>query len=333
MSSNRELLLKADMAVADLQNNGGYLNPEQENAFLRKLFVQPTLIGQCRRVVMRSPVRKVNKIGFAKRILRKGVSGTALNTAAIDGGFDPLAEATARAKPVTEQITLTSKEVIAEIDLPYDVIEDNIERGNIGAMTDVGGDALSGGIRDTIMSMIAERAAIDLEELGLNGDTTVSATDPYLALTDGWLKLSGAQHLVDANSSPVSRRLFTDGMKTLPSQYRRNRGQLRHYVATEQEIDYRETIAQRETAMGDSQLQSTAPVYAAGCPVEGVGLMPGASGMLTHPMNLLFGIQRQISVETDKDIRARTYIIVLSARIDFQIEETDAIVLYRNLGV
>ena len=44
----------------------------------------------------------------------------------------------------------------------------------------------SGGIVDTIMTLIAERVAIDLEELAIRGDTTDS--DPYLALTDGYLK-------------------------------------------------------------------------------------------------------------------------------------------------
>ena len=78
MSSNTSLLRKADIAIADLQSNGGELTPEQGNAFIRKLIKQPTLIRVCRVIEMVSPIRKINKIGFGSRILRKATSATAL---------------------------------------------------------------------------------------------------------------------------------------------------------------------------------------------------------------------------------------------------------------
>jgi hypothetical protein len=265
---------------------------------------------------MNSPQMWINKIGFATRIMRAATAATALQSAD-------------RSKPTTEQIQLAVKEAIAEVWLPYDVIEANIERGNIGQMTDVGGSPTSGGIKDTIMTLIAERAAVDLEELAILGDT--ASSDTYLALVNGWLKSTAGQY-VDAGGQPISRRVLTDAMKVLPPQYRRNRAALRHYVSTEQELDYRETLAQRETSVGDAQLQSTAPVYAAGAPVEGVALMPGTKGLLTNAQNLIFGIQRQIHVESDKDIRARVYIIVLTFKVDFKVEEPSAAVQLLNLG-
>lgn len=322
MSENTELLKKADIALTDLETDGGLMNPEQSDTFIRKLLIQPTLLGRVRRVVMSAPQRKVNKIQFADRILRRAVQVGTME--------DRRLSAADRSKPTTEQIELNTREVIAEIHLPYDVIEDNIERGNIGQVTDVGGTPTSGGIKDTIMTLIAERAALDLEELGILGDT--ASADTFLSLTDGWLK-STDSNIVNAGGQPISRQILTNGMKALPTQYRRNRTQLAHYMSTEAEIDYRETIAQRETAQGDSQTQSTSAAYAAGAPAMGVGLMPGDQGILTNPLNLLFGIQRQIHVETDKDIRGRMYIIVLTARVDFQIEERDAAVKYTNLGI
>jgi hypothetical protein len=316
MSSNRELLRKADIAVGDLQSNGGYLNPEQADTFIRKLLIQPTLLAQTRRVVMNSPVRKINKIQFASRILKPAVASTALS-------------AGDRSKPTTEQIQLTTKEVIAEVRLPYDVIEDNIERGNVGAMTDAGGSPMSGGLRDTIMTLIAERCALDLEELAIMGDS--ASGDAYLALHDGFLKLF-TSNVVDAGNSPISRTVLKNAMKAMPTQYRRNRGAMRHFVSTEQEIEYRDTINARETPMGDGQYQSLAPVYGAGAPVEGVGLMPAAKGLLVHPLNLIFGIQRDIMFETDKDITSRVYIIVVTARVALQVEEELAGVKVINLA-
>ena len=60
--------------------------------------------------------------------------------------------------------------------------------------------------------------------------------------------------------------------------------------------------------------------------------MPGTTGLLTHPMNFIFGIQRQISIEVAKSITERVFIIVLTARLDFQIEEEEAVVKYSNIG-
>jgi hypothetical protein len=52
----------------------------------------------------------------------------------------------------------------------------------------------------------------------------------------------------------------------------------------------------------------------------------------TNPKNLIFGVQRRVHIEYDKDIRARKFIIVVTARVDFQVEETDALVLMTNIG-
>lgn len=324
MSANENLLQKADWAIGDLTANSGLLNPEQANAFIRKLLIQPTLLAQARRVVMNSPTRKINKIQFASRILKAGFntypSGA---TRALDDSVNR-----ERSKPTTEQIELNTKEVIAEVRLPYEVIEDNLERGNIGLSRD-GGGASNGGIVSTIMDLIAERAALDLEELAILGDT--GSADPFLALTDGYLARF-TSNIVDAGGAVISRTVLKNGSKTMPTQYRRNRAQMRHYVSTENEIEYRDTLANRETSVGDAMHQSLSPVYAAGTQVEGVGLMPSASGLLTHPLNLIFGIQRQIHIESDKDIRNREYIIVLTARVDMQVEEELAGVKYTNLG-
>ena len=63
-----------------------------------------------------------------------------------------------------------------------------------------------------------------------------------------------------------------------------------------------------------------------------VALMPESNGLYSDPLNLIFGIQRQVSMEFDKDITARVYIIVLTARVAFQIEESQAIVAYENIA-
>jgi len=153
MKSNSAILKKADMALAELTSNGGVLNPEQSNTFIRTALEQPTMLQQARIVVMTGPQKEINKIGFGSRIMKPAVEGTGLILAD-------------RSKPLTSKIALNTKEIIAEIRLPYSVVEDNIERGSVN----FGGSNMSGGIVDTIVAMIAERAALDLEELALLGD-------------------------------------------------------------------------------------------------------------------------------------------------------------------
>lgn len=311
--SNQTLLQKADIALSDLASAGGLL-PEQADQFIRTLIDSPTLLNVCRVVPMRSPSQKINKIGFGSRILRPGTSATAL--AAGD-----------RSKPTLGQIELNTKEVIAEVHIPYDVMEDNIERAL--AATNGASNAAQGGLHSTIVQLIGERAALDLEELALLGDT--ASADAYLALQNGWLKLS-TSHTVNAGSAAISRALLKNGVKAMPDKYLRDRAALLQMVSVDNETELRELYAARATALGDAQSTGASPLFIHGSRVVAVPMMPGANGLFTNPNNLIFGVQRQVSIEFDKDIRARTYVIVLTARVAVQIEEEDAVVKYYGIA-
>lgn len=56
-----------------------------------------------------------------------------------------------------------------------------------------------------------------------------------------------------------------------------------------------------------------------------------ANYILTLPQNLILGIQRKIQVETDRLIRERSHVIVVTMRLAFEIEQTDAVVKARGL--
>ncbi len=321
MTSNQALLAKADIVLGDLVTNGGILNPEQANTFIRRLIESPSIINVARVVEMNAPQRNINKIQFATRILRAGVSGTAL--ASSD-----------RSAPTTTQIQLNTREVIAEVRLPYDVIEDNIERGNIGQQVDGSGSSgtpAGGGLVGTILTLIAERAALDLEELAIKGDTT--STDDYLALTDGYLEtVSDGGNTVDLNGTTISKDMFKKGLLTMPDQYKRQLSGMWHMIAKNNEIEYRDTLADRATALGDQNIQARNAVFGFGVPILGIDLMPIDQGLLANPLNFLFGIQRNVLMEFEKEITERVWIVVLTARVDFQVEEDEAAVQYLQIG-
>lgn len=303
--STKSIIEKADMAVSDLVSNGGYLNPIQAATFIRMLQEQPTLLNEIRVVPMNAPTMEINKIGFANRILRKApVSGTAL--ASSD-----------RSKPTTDKVTLTTKEIIAEVHIPYDVLEDNVERG---------------GLEDTIMALITERASLDLEELLITGD--LDSSDDYLALADGCL-VQSQSHVVDftASQPSITRGVFKAGLKTMPNKYLRNRSAMRFYTSPHAEIEYADSLAARETPFGDAKVTGWTPNYAYGVPVKAAALMPNDKYLFTWPKNFILGIQRRIMIETDRDIRARVLIVVLTLRIDIKYEEEDAVVKCLGLNV
>jgi HK97 family phage major capsid protein len=301
--TNKELIRKADLALTELTSAGGVLNPEQEAAFFRKMIAQPTIMQDARIIFMSSPKREINKIGFGSRILRKGTSATAL----VQGD---------RAKPDLDRITLDSKEVMAEVQIPYDVIEDNIER-----------EAMS----DTVVTLMSERAALDVEELIVQGDTALVGSDPYLGCLDGVLKQADV-NVVNAGGATITKTVFKNGLKAMPDEYMRIRSSMRHYVSIDNETQYRDTIADRQTAMGDSHLSGMSPVFAFGAPVIPVAMMPGANGLFLDPKNIIVGFHRRVQIETDKDIQKRIYIIVLTMRLDVILEEKAAVVKYTNIG-
>ena len=316
--ASEKLIQKADIALSDLSANGGLLSPEQSEEFIRRLIKQPTIVNQARVVPMKGSQRKINKIGFGSRILRKpAASLTDL----------PAAD---RSKPTTSQIVLNTNELQAEVWIPYDVIEDNIEGGNIGTHKEKGAPNASGGIVDTIMDMITEQVGADLEEYALLADTI--SVDPMLALDDGWIKRCNA-HTFDQTNNPCDRTMFHHGLKIMPPQYIRSRRSLKHFVSVGAELDYREFLGGRETALGDAQhAQGINPVYGVGSLVEPSGYMPSTTGILTNPKNFIMGIQRNIHIETDKKISARAVQVVVTLRIALQVEEPDAAVLYQNIG-
>lgn len=303
--SNQTIAEKADIAVADLTANGGILLPEQSNSFLDLVYNQSTIINGARMVRMGRPQMYIEKLGFASRILRPAPeSGVALTAAE-------------RAKVTTSKIQLTTKELIAEVNIPYDVLEDNIEKGNL---------------ENTIMQHMAKQVAYDLEEWSVLADTTSS--DAFLALEDGFLKRGATSHTVSLSSpnNTINKSIFKQAIKALPAKYFRNRSDFRFYLSPGQEAEWRDVIADRQTAMGDATIEGYRPALAYGVPIAPATIMPDSKMLFTHPQNLIFGVQRDIMIETDKDIRSRMYVIVLTMRACVQIEETDAVVVVSGLA-
>lgn len=300
---NQEIIRKAEMSLSALKS-GGLMNPAQASAFIRMVQNTPTIFSESRVIQMENDSQKFEKIGFGQRILRAAQEGKALSN-------DELTV------PTTSTVQLNTKEVIAEINITYDTLENNIEKD---------------GLQQTIMQILAERAAVDIEELIVNGDT--ASADPYLVQLDG-IRKQAVSHIVDMNGEELSRATFKKGLKAVPPKYLRIPQEFRFYTSHGLEVEWKDRVADRQTNLGDQAVQGGLST-AFGVPVKGVSnIQPYTVGegdaqydasdiILTHPKNIILGFSRNIRIEVDKDIRSRKFIIVLTAKLDSKFEEEDA---------
>lgn len=310
LMSNRSILAKADMALQDLQTDGGILQPATSLKFMRILIKEAVAMKMATVVPLRSPKQIIDKIRFGSRILRAGHEGTALPK-------------NQRAKPDLFQVEFDAKLFKAEVRLNNEVLEDSIERGQL---------------RQTIMQLMAERISTDMDEIGLQSDLVSS--DPDLAQFDGLLKQS-ATNVYDALLGTTDKNLFDKMVKRLPSEFLRNRKALRLMTSVKSELDYRNSLAERATVVGDKFLETDAPVLYAGIPVAAVPLFPENLGVgsnstntvLTDPKNMNWGIWRQIRIETDKLVSEGVLIIVATLRVDVRWAHEPATVRAVNVRV
>jgi len=296
--SNRTILEKADLALADLTAGGGILQPAQAQKFMRLLIKESVLLKLATVVPMASPKQQISKIKFGSRILRPGAEATALSAAE-------------RAAPDLSQVELDASLFKAEVRLSDEVLEDSIERGQL---------------RQTIMEMMAEAISRDMEEVVVNGDA--ASADPFLAVMDGVL-VQAASNVVDAAGAPISKELLRDMLKTLPSEHLRDKKAMRFLTSVDADLDYRNTLAERATAVGDKFLEGDTPVLYSGVPVQPVPLFPEGLGagsdqtviLLCNPKNIHVGIWRQIRIESAREISEGTLKIVATLRFDVKYAE------------
>jgi len=311
MLSNETLIQKADAALADLTSGGGLLQPAQAMNFMRILIDEAVIMKQATVVPMRSPIQLIEKIRFGSRILRNGAEATPLTVGD-------------RAKPTLSKVQLSANLFKAEVRLNNEVLEDSIERGEL---------------RQTIMQLMAERIAVDMDEILVQGDT--ASSDTFLATFNGLLK-QVTSNSVDNADAHLSRTTLKFMLKTMPTPFLRNKKSLRFLTSIDGEIDYRDSLADRATAnVGDKFVMEDAPAFYSGVPLSGVPLFPENIGTSSHctdvilmdPKNYNVGIWRDIRVETDKLVSEGVVIIVATLRFDAKLAEETATVKAINVNV
>jgi hypothetical protein len=310
---------------------GGLLNPEQSARFLDYMF-DATVIGKVARTVrMKSDTTEIDRMSVGEKLMKLATEGddTGSNSAV-----------------TFSKISLTTKKLRLDWELSTESLEDNIEGPDL---------------EDHIARMMATQAGNDIEDVILNGNTSLSSDNLYKAF-DGVVKKAKANgHVVDAGGAAVSRAVFNSALKALPRKYKQRRSDLRFLAGSNliQDFLYANSIGTNQTIpqdiassiiRGDVQPLSgpagyVAP-YAFGIPIVEVPLLPeaqdgdysGETGNhgdihLTFPNNVVIGIKRDVTVYRFFWPRKDSIEYTMYTRVGVQIEQANAWVVVKNVKV
>lgn len=297
MLTTKELIAKIDAAMKAITTSdlgSSILRPEKADRFIRTVSEATPVLQAARRLTMNAPTRDIDRVAFTSRILGPATEDS---------------ELTNETKPTFATNQLVAIEVGGVVGLTDNTLEDNIERQNF---------------ENTLLDMIAERAGVDLEELFFKGDK--SSSDSYLRLTDGWLKLAGNQLSSSDFDTANVESMFDAMLEAVPKKYFRDPGQWRFYVPWNIADDYRDKLRARNTSLGDEAQTSARPLAYKGVPIEVVPNVPAGNALLVAPMNLVYGIYREIRIEPDRMPKARKTDFVVTLRADCHYEDENAAV-------
>ncbi len=319
-----ELLQKADMTINELLDTGGMMEPEIANRFRKRVMDEPTMLQEVRQFSMSRNEVRLPHIASTGRILRaaRNQYSSDDDTIGQDEGFGTPNRALSKAERYTVEtglVTVRSKEVIAQINLTYEMLEDVIQGGSIDSTQ----------FENIILDLMAEQSALDLEEKLILGDT--ASGDDFLALEDGLIKLS-TQNAVNHGGNAVNLTLFGNMLNGLPTKYQRNIAKMKFYVHPTVERNYRMQVAARQTGLGDAMTTGNAPVTVLGVPLVAAAAMPNDKAILTDPRNILMGVQRDFMLETVRDPENRLIKLILTMRTGQNVEEADLMVKATNIA-
>ena len=317
--------------TASENGNGGLLNPEQSARFLDYMF-DATVIGKVARTVrMKSDTAEIDRMSVGEKLMK-------LATEADNTG--------ANAAVTFSKISLTTKKLRMDWELSTESLEDNIEGADL---------------EDHIARLMATQAGNDIEDVILNGDTSLTGDALYKSFDGVVKKAKASGRVVDAAGAAVSREVFNKALKAMPRKYKQRRGDLRFLAGSNliQDFLYANSIGTNQTIPQDIASSvirgGVAPLggpagyvapFAFGIPIVEVPLLnetqtgtyttpTGSHGdiHLTFPNNVVIGIKRDVTVYRFFQPRKDTIEYTMYTRVGVQIEQADAWIVVKNVKV
>lgn len=303
--AEKDPLKKSTITSGETLSGGGKLLPEQSEKFLMTLQDETPFLKKVQFLKMNAPQRYIELLVIGKRLIRKGTEDK---------------EPTNQATPTHSRRELRTVETILPVDISYSYLEDNIQ-----------GDKAE----DVLIGAFTKQFGNDTIDLGFNGDESdTSADKEFLSINDGWLKIARKEaktHKVDASAYDYSGKgkmpsdLMKAMLKEMPEKFKTN--EIVFLCSPNFRDEYIDEISKRVTALGDKALTEGGEVKYKGYKLEPVPCLSDSDVMLVHPINLAYGVQRDISIEWTRVPRKRRIEYTITARTDYEFAEVDAIVV------
>lgn len=294
MEKNQTLLEVVKAAITTSLTDT--LSPAQANKFISTVVKMSDFLGMISVDKNIKTSLVLSSIGLANRALRKATEATAPTD---------LVGAT------TTKRSLIPVEVILPYDLSFSWLEANVE----------GPDA-ENKINDAFATLFAN----DLVDLIFNADGTTSG---FLEIITGLLTTAQA----DSAAHPFTRNETRDWKGTvfpalftnLPDKFKGDRKSLAYFTSYKVEQEYRQSLADRVTALGDAYLTEARSAQFMGVDVVPVPNVPDGAVFLTQRQNIHLGFGRDMRVGKFVNERARTLEYTITAKIDADYALSDAV--------
>ena len=266
---------------------GGKLTPEQSDKFITTVVENSTFLKKVQHYKMASPERYIEMLNIGKRMLRKAGEGE---------------EPASSASISTARRKLSTVVIILPIDISYSFLEDNIEKTKA---------------EQTILDAIAKQFANDTK------------SDEFIKINNGWLALSRA----DSKTNKVDLTAVTDSpmkimkamLDAMPEKFKTK--DIEFVCSSEFKDAYIEELTSRNTALGDKALTEAADIRYKGYLLNPRPYLSMYDIMLANPLNIAYGVQRDISIEFVKNPRKRMIEYTITARTDYEYAVAEAIVV------
>lgn len=308
MPTNDQIVRAAADAIQTSALTSGLLNPEQARKFIQQTFEATNLGPLVRHEMRTAKTGEIDKIGIARRILRKKTENT-------DDGY--------RASVKTSQIEYATTAIRLPWEITEETLRENIEGQNF---------------EQIVTNLMTTQLGVDLEDLYLNGDeaTDASADDyDFLKINDGWIKqISNGGHVYDASAETgMSLDLFYKTLALLPNKY--NNGKLRWLMSPRREQEWElfllNQVIGKGGAVPESIYSAPAKIPVVPCPSLNDGTV-----LLTDPKNLVivntYAMKIRKTVEGKEAIMKDKRFYVVHLDYDPVVEELDATAIIKGLN-
>jgi hypothetical protein len=293
---------KADMALSDL-TSGGKLVADQRKKFILVNIKGQVMMSRVRVTTMKRETEQIPKMTtFGSQVLHPGTESQALT----------LAE---RSKPGFDLVTLTSQELVGQVDYPRYVLMDQVEGPQF---------------HSTLIGYLGIHTKRDLENLVINGDTTSGNT--LLAMFDGMLA-DATSNTYAAGNVALSSPVLASTISTMPSEYRKqpNLGFYTNEIAHDA---FWAEVEGRATPVGDEAFIRGGKLVYRKRVIEEVPQFPNDLGGTTDETNVWYGDPKQfifafhedIEVQSEYNIRERVWTVVITLRVAQNYEHEPAVV-------